>query len=116
MQHNVTTLGTIFRDRLDHEPNLIRLAAESMRKAGISEDTVQVFLNDLTISQSLNVNPVVQQHRLNAYFNGQYLAVDADTSQERALLRSTVEPQEWLRIFDTYHAIKLKSLNLPLAW
>jgi hypothetical protein len=77
---------------------------------------VQIFLSEPVLASCRDLSPAVQQHRLNAYVNGQYLSLDVDTSQERDLLRTTVAPAEWLRIFDTYHAVKLKALGLPRAW
>lgn len=114
--HNVTSLDLIFRERAEGEPDMVFLAAESMRKAGIDEAQVQIFLSEPVLASCRDLSPAVQQHRLNAYVNGQYLSLDVDTSQERDLLRTTVAPAEWLRIFDMYHAVKLKALGLPRAW
>lgn len=111
-----TPLEQIFRPRAEGEMDLIIETANIMRKTGFTEEKVQIFLNDPSIVQVHGMNPSVQQHRLNAYFNSQYMANEVDTSQERSFLHPAAPPQEWLRVFEMYHAVKLKSLDLPFAW
>lgn len=74
------------------------------------------FDKEPNVQQASQFNTAIQLHKLNLFLNSQYSCLRGDISVHRGFIVRDQNVENWLKMFDTYHAPTMVSLGLPVDY
>ena len=102
----------------DTDINLVAQAREILLAAlmPVDQNRIVYFDTDPNVQTAAVLTTEIQRYKLNLFLNSQYSMLAGDISVHRGYCLTSGPIDQWIKMFQTYHAPTLVRLGLPAGY